>query len=221
MSCILKNRIYSKLEDEKTRYCPKCCSLKDINSFYKCSSRKDGLQRYCKSCKKLLSDLNPNTKSTKNKYYLKNIKKYKEYGKFLTISGIGNRRQKEYRLNNPQRTKARRHSLRLKELKAGALSILDVRAIENFNKEYFFSSSFTCEYCKRKLGLNYELEHLTPISRGGLNTLENLAISCYNCNRGIGGKRSKTQFEFRPDLTAYFNFRNYILKITKEKNKTL
>jgi HNH endonuclease len=42
-----------------------------------------------------------------------------------------------------------------------------------------------CEYCKsqRKFSpSSFEIEHIVPISRGGSNTLENLALACAQCN---------------------------------------
>ena len=42
-----------------------------------------------------------------------------------------------------------------------------------------------CEYCKsqiRFLPNSFEIDHIIPISRGGLSQLENLALACPQCN---------------------------------------
>ncbi len=47
--------------------------------------------------------------------------------------------------------------------------------------------NFTCQYCGRsapKVAL--EIEHLTPVAKGGTNEPYNLITSCEECNRGKG-----------------------------------
>ena len=53
-----------------------------------------------------------------------------------------------------------------------------------------------CIHCRRKLGLDADgtsqgtatLEHITPRTHGGTNTLDNLAIACARCNTQKGRK---------------------------------
>lgn len=41
-----------------------------------------------------------------------------------------------------------------------------------------------CAYCPRKLrGNQYEIDHITPLSRGGRNDRRNLQATCTTCNR--------------------------------------
>ena len=43
-----------------------------------------------------------------------------------------------------------------------------------------------CEYCKtpeRLAEYSFEVEHIVPRARGGLDTLENLALACGPCNK--------------------------------------
>lgn len=47
----------------------------------------------------------------------------------------------------------------------------------------------TCQYCGRKLPRHeLNLDHVTPRSRGGTSTWENVVCSCHECNRHKGGK---------------------------------
>ena len=49
-----------------------------------------------------------------------------------------------------------------------------------------------CEYCRSPLDFSpesFEMEHILPLSKGGTNELENLALSCGGCN---GRKNDKT-----------------------------
>ena len=47
----------------------------------------------------------------------------------------------------------------------------------------------TCQYCGRRLPrTELNLDHVTPRSRGGLSTWENIVCSCHSCNRRKGGR---------------------------------
>lgn len=50
-----------------------------------------------------------------------------------------------------------------------------------------------CYYCKTNLPSNYHADHKIPLSRGGKNTKENIALSCPDCNLR---KHAKTAEEF-------------------------
>lgn len=50
-----------------------------------------------------------------------------------------------------------------------------------------------CAYCACELKGVYEVDHMTPLSRGGSNGRENLALACVFCNRS---KNSDTVEEF-------------------------
>ena len=85
------------------------------------------------------------------------------------------------------------------------LQVSSVVALQGYNLNAFNESSFfTCEYCKSIIEGTYHLEHPTPVSRGGDNSLCNLAIACPTCNHT---KFTKTVEEYRPDLLDYFTNR--------------
>lgn len=50
-----------------------------------------------------------------------------------------------------------------------------------------------CYYCDDTLVL-YHIEHKVPLSRGGIDGLENICLSCAPCNKK---KYTKTEEEFR------------------------
>lgn len=84
-----------KLEN---KLCARCKNIKSINDFYKCKSKKDGLQVYCKICTKEKAILNSNSesyvidengfKATKNFKNLKNSR----FGKLVAIKPVGRTR---------------------------------------------------------------------------------------------------------------------------------
>lgn len=47
-----------------------------------------------------------------------------------------------------------------------------------------------CEYCKVFIPDTFDIEHIIPLTQGGTNELDNLAISCGGCNNRKGTKIS-------------------------------
>lgn len=55
--------------------------------------------------------------------------------------------------------------------------------------EVFKRDSFTCQYCGRSAPeVLLEVDHITPVSKGGDNSMINLVTSCRDCNRGKSAK---------------------------------
>lgn len=54
--------------------------------------------------------------------------------------------------------------------------------------EIFRDCNYCCQICGRKasLDLTLEIDHKTPVSRGGSNDQNNLWVLCFDCNRGKG-----------------------------------
>jgi len=53
--------------------------------------------------------------------------------------------------------------------------------------EVFKRDNFTCVYCGRKPpAVVLECDHINPKSKGGLDEIDNLTTSCFDCNRGKG-----------------------------------
>ena len=69
---------------------------------------------------------------------------------------------------------------------AGSHTVADIRRLAD-------KQQGLCAYCAQPYG-RYEVEHKTPLSRGGSNWPENLCLSCRPCNLRKG---TKTDTEFR------------------------
>jgi len=51
--------------------------------------------------------------------------------------------------------------------------------------EVFKRDHFTCQYCGNvPPTVILEVDHINPVSNGGDNNIDNLATSCFDCNRG-------------------------------------
>lgn len=65
---------------------------------------------------------------------------------------------------------------------AGKLSVGDIQAVYEENIKEF--GTLTCIYCLNPITFgNDSLEHIIPLSRGGRNDRDNLAIACLTCNK--------------------------------------
>lgn len=53
--------------------------------------------------------------------------------------------------------------------------------------ELLFSTTNSCSYCSAT-GVKLTLDHIVPISRGGTNSPDNIALACGHCNSSKGNK---------------------------------
>ena len=63
---------------------------------------------------------------------------------------------------------------------------------QRLKKQVFARAEYRCEYCLSPLSHSvqpYDVEHIIPLSKNGINELDNLACSCGGCN---GHKYNKT-----------------------------
>jgi hypothetical protein len=63
----------------------------------------------------------------------------------------------------------------------GKLAVIDVQAQVERQKR-------RCFYCRQKLPRRYDVDHVTPMSRGGRNTPDNIVVCCHSCNSRKGPK---------------------------------
>lgn len=133
----------------------------------------------------IMSERNPSWKGGVSKvegYKQRITKIYREKNKNkIAIS------KRRWHINNKKAVLASRHNRRIKEKFAGLLT-KDViqRVYEDNIKRY---GTLTCNLCLKPILFGQDsLEHLLPISRGGTNLYENLAIAHKKCNISKGNK---------------------------------
>lgn len=55
--------------------------------------------------------------------------------------------------------------------------------------EVFKRDNWSCQYCgSQSPNVKLHVDHITPVSKGGTNDLENLTTSCIDCNLGKGAR---------------------------------
>jgi HNH endonuclease len=59
-----------------------------------------------------------------------------------------------------------------------------------------------CAYCDCELNGDYHVEHMTPLSRGGMHDWSNIALACPTCNLRKNAKTVEgvTQFLYRYEM---------------------
>ena len=73
-----------------------------------------------------------------------------------------------------------------KKSSGGSFTVEDI-------KDLYATQGGRCYYCRIDIEAGYHIDHMLPISRGGTNGPENLALACAPCNLS---KHTKTAEEF-------------------------
>ncbi|WP_156439104.1 MULTISPECIES: HNH endonuclease signature motif containing protein [Sphingomonadales] len=55
-------------------------------------------------------------------------------------------------------------------------------------QQAFFDQGGCCAYCREALSSDFHVDHVTPLSRGGSNSADNIALACPPCNLSKGAK---------------------------------
>jgi 5-methylcytosine-specific restriction endonuclease McrA len=186
------------------KICTKCGQKKLLSEFAKDKSKKDGHMPSCKDCKKVYD----------TKYIAEN--KDKKYAANYAYNADHREEKKLYdkkrRSENRDVINAKKRAYYQSE--DGQLKHMEWRA-ENYDKistsrkntkhkrrEIIRSSKVSgkelrlwteaqdkvCAYCEICCQDSFHIDHIYPLSRGGLHELQNLAISCPSCNSSKGNK---------------------------------
>ena len=156
-----------------------------LDDFAKDGSKWDGLRGFCKKCSnekyRIIYAKNPKKKYDKVLEYQRKtgrISKYKPYNPKYYSS----KKSKEKKLARDMRRRVLKENADL-EYKITYL------VIERVKEKY----SNKCAYCGNDCSIKFHIDHKLPLSRGGGNQFDNLALSCPTCNYK---KHDKTDIEF-------------------------
>jgi 5-methylcytosine-specific restriction endonuclease McrA len=150
--------------------CSKCGLIKNLSLFEKRKDSKDGLRQYCRECK--------------NKRHSERLKERRSSDEsFFWI-------ERAKYLNNPSRRNGKANLVIKSSLPINYLSLMEL-----YDKEPF------CFYCKIPLEReNIVFDHAIPLSRNGNHEIENIRLSCKDCNNL---KHTKKQDEFMVFIKDY------------------
>lgn len=200
-------------ESNSTKPCKTCGVPKPLDGFHKNRLTKDGRQSNCKECVSAYNALyraaNAEQLSEYNKRWrMENAEEYnrKRKEQYAADPAPAIERSKAYRQANPGRAlDAQRRSKRAwrkknpeKAQAENARRRARRKAAEGSYsgdelRQMYDDQQGLCAYCETPLFGTYDVDHMIPLSRGGANGWQNLAVACRRCNRQ---KHAKTAEEF-------------------------
>lgn len=144
-----------------------------------------------KAAKKRYRDANrEKIKASRKVYYEANKEEKAVYGARWRLENKDRHRQmiREWRKNNPDKVEdstRRRRAAKYSADREG-YTAADLNAL-------WHEQDGSCYYCQTPLFAYYHIEHKTPLSRGGADSLKNIQLACPTCNLR---KCAKTADEF-------------------------
>ena len=157
----------------KTKECGKCKLTKNIDQFHNNKSTKTGYSSRCKTCKSLSDATYRN--ANRNKI----LKKKQEY-----YCNGGKEVLQQWYVNNPEKVLAKNIRARAKRRSKENLQNLPSKDF----KVWLGTQIKLCVYCGCNCSSDFEIEHISPLSKEGQHELSNLAIVCHTCNQSKGSK---------------------------------
>lgn len=151
-----------------TKTCPKCKKVLAITEFHKDRSRPDGVYSYCKKCnyrnaRKYIETKPEYYKEYQEQYRQSHLEELQKYGREYS--------KKRYQTHKEiYRQYVIEYRARKRGNKAPCAADIKQRVEQCYN---------SCVYC----GGPYEhLDHVVPVSTGGVDAIHNLVPSCSRCN---------------------------------------
>lgn len=168
----------------KSKQCTGCNETFDISNFFVNNTY---ISPHCYKCE----ELHKAKRHREIALYTQKWHKDHKTKKQTSYSGTTEAKCYSENFNNINyRTKLRCEKLNI----PNDLTSKDYKAILENNKT--INGCIVCTYCKKELFV-FCFEHKTPLSRGGTNTIDNLAISCVDCNQS---KHNLTYDEFQSKM---------------------
>ncbi len=196
-------------ETDVIKVCKVCNACKSMEQFTRDAGTKDGRRGKCKECDKA--------------YYRENADRYKAHAKRYRVQDPVATKEKDKSQHSKHKEKRNEQSARYRRENKERLKEYQRQWVSN-NLEYFryhnakrrtlltaAGDAYTkadvlnllqkqkncCAACKMKLAAKFDVDHVVPLSKGGLNDKSNIQILCIHCNRS---KNAKDPIKFMQSL---------------------
>lgn len=182
------------------KQCTKCGQMLSVESFYKDARRPSGLSCWCRTCKRqgvsaYYREAREIRLAYSRKWYEQNKERklrqskewktanrehYREQQNSYVDSRRAdmNRKSREWARDNPDKMKVIRKAHNAKRRSASKSSLTTTELTD-----WLQSQKKVCYWCGVRCARNYEIDHYTPLSKGGRHETSNLVIACRPCNR--------------------------------------
>ena len=170
----------------------KCCTICHIfyplTSFYRNTSKIDGLQNRCKSCVAIYDQrrVKDGREKTRRAAYYVRIKNTPAYRKKNSLATQRYNRRYPKKHNAYNQAHYSRHKVQYfgrayayRARKANA-PINDFTAAQW--REMQGAYDHRCAYCGKRAKGKLTQDHITPLSKGGSHTVSNIVPACRSCN---------------------------------------
>lgn len=173
-----------------TKRCSHCHEFKLFASFNRSKNTKDGRDNQCKSCKKEYYWCNRKKDLARSKVYRERPEnKDRIRSRFQEWFAKSENRERirlqriKWREENPERHREldRAYMQRRRARMYGTEPTLTDAEWQSRLEEF----NYCCAYCLQPFD-DLEMEHMQPISKGGLHILENVIPACRSCNATKG-----------------------------------
>jgi rRNA maturation endonuclease Nob1 len=185
----IRTQSHRIVDGVECKICTRCFEIFPLDRFYKSAKSKDGHKPYCKDCGRQSSLTWARTHEMENKarasaWYAQN----RERGKARSAEFASKNPEKvleykkRYSMEHPEVSRATSHRRRARMRGSAAEKFLD--------SEIFERDLWICQICGEPIDqsakapepLSRSLDHITPISKGGSHTRENVQTAHLQCN---------------------------------------
>lgn len=136
--------------------------------------------------KKRSDEKKPQIVEYKKAYQKKNKLRIKAKARAWRLANVDAIREKDRIRSIKDPSRMRRHHLKRRAIKKGA-NIGDTAIISAWEKKWHTKVFVACYWCKQPTRVtDCHTDHIVPLSKGGLHSVENLCISCGSCNLSKG-----------------------------------
>jgi len=199
---------HQELALEQTKICSKCGKELELNLFSKNTKCKDGLNSWCKKCRKeYMKQYHKDNKERDIKCAKTYYKAHKvDIAKYKKSYDIENKNEiSEYKKQNRERKRAS-IAIQVMNWKRNNKDKVNISKQNRRAKKRLLPSTLTfkqwestkgyfdnqCCYCGQEALLTQE--HFIPLSKGGEYTVNNIIPSCQRCNSSKGNREFATWY---------------------------
>ena len=163
--------------------CSKCTTEKPFSEFGKHKQTKDGYKSRCKICnaEEMRSYYASNSDSVKNSVNLwvsKNKDKHSTYVQKWALENAERKKSSNSLWKKNRKDLVNASIQKRRAAKKNQLGIVSCDIVEKL----MGLQKCSCINCNKDLRLGYHIDHMMPLSLGGIHSDENLQLLCPTCN---------------------------------------